>query len=297
VIIALGVGCGDVPPAEHSTLIVIDMPHGGQRIHVQRDGSGHYTYGALPTQGRFPAGTFDFAALHSQLAGLAEAERRQAAGDYGTVIFCRGAGDCSDILYFYDKKHADRLFRLAYENRLPPAAEWQAAGLQALDRIWARSGQASPEAGPTGPTRATTGCVVQRIIDGDTFECRGLGRIRLIGMDTPELSQAPYGRMATEAIAGMIPAGTRVEIEPDIEPRDRYNRLLGYVWADGALVNWQLVRQGWAVLYTIPPNVQYADFFAAAQERAREEGAGLWAEGGFDCLPAEHRQGRCREES
>jgi ketosteroid isomerase-like protein len=66
--------------------------------------------------------------------------------------------------------------------------------------------------GPAAPIRRTTSCVVSRIVDGDTFECRGVGRVRPIGMDTPELSQAPYGAMATQALNSLMPVGTAVEL-------------------------------------------------------------------------------------
>jgi len=58
-------------------------------------------------------------------------------------------------------------------------------------------------------------------------------------------------------------------------------------------VNWQMVRGGWAMLLTIPPNVRYSEAFVEAQRRAREAGAGLWAEGGFECRPSDRRRGRC----
>jgi len=149
------------------------------------------------------------------------------------------------------------------------------------------------DSGPRAPLRETLACTVDRIVDGDTIECGGLGRIRLIGMDTPELSQAPYGVTATQALTSVIPVGSAVEIELDVQQRDQYGRLLAYVWADRLLVNWMLIRQGWAVLLTYPPNVQYVEWFTAAQQQAREEGVGLWAIDAFDCLPVDHRRGRC----
>ncbi|HSG80852.1 MAG TPA: thermonuclease family protein, partial [Gemmatimonadota bacterium] len=256
VIVLLGAGCRDVPPAPRSELIIMDMPHGGQRIHVRPDGSGWYTYGALPAFGRFPMGTFDFGEVHAGLAGLVQRDRRDIGGEFGTVEFCSGAGDCGDLLYFYDREYADSLFGIAYRNRLPPRVGVEAAGLQTLDRMWRRLSQGPDDSGPPGPVGETSSCVVRRIVDGDTFECQGLGSIRLIGMDTPELSQTPYGGLAADALATMASEGSRVEIELDLEQRDRYDRLLAHVWADGVLVNWWLVRQGWAVVYTVPPNVQ-----------------------------------------
>ncbi|NIN72199.1 MAG: hypothetical protein GTO46_09840 [Gemmatimonadetes bacterium] len=149
------------------------------------------------------------------------------------------------------------------------------------------------EQGPAEPIRETSACTVQRIIDGDTIECAVVGRVRLIGMDTPELSQEPYGALAAEALAVLAPVGSRVELERDVELRDQYDRMLAYVWIDGLQVNWVLVRQGWALLATYPPNVQYVDWYTEAQRRAREDGVGLWAVGGFDCPPADRRRGRC----
>jgi micrococcal nuclease len=78
-----------------------------------------------------------------------------------------------------------------------------------------------------------------------------------------------------------------------VEARDQYGRVLAYLWGDGQMLNWMLVRAGYAVVLTYPPNVQYVDWFTAAQEEARQESAGLWAVGGFVCLPIDRRRGRC----
>lgn len=165
-----------------------------------------------------------------------------------------------------------------------------------LSAVSAQSLLPSPtlsDSGPAAPVRETTHCLVSRIVDGDTFECAGIGRVRPIGIDTPELSQAPYGVMATQALHSLMPVGTIVELEPDVEPRDAYGRTLAYVWSNGRLVNWMLVRRGWAVVTTYPPNVQYVDPLNAAQRLAREERVGLWALNAFDCLPGDRRRGRC----
>lgn len=74
---------------------------------------------------------------------------------------------------------------------------------------------------------------------------------------------------------------------------DRYGRFLAYVWRDTLLVNWAILRDGWAVLYTLPPNVQYVEGFREAQRASREAGAGLWATDAFRCPPYDHRRGRC----
>jgi endonuclease YncB( thermonuclease family) len=149
------------------------------------------------------------------------------------------------------------------------------------------------DSGPTSPRRPTVPCSVTRIVDGDTIECDGVHRVRLIGMDTPEANQPPFGEQASAALATMIAVGSTVALEPDVEPRDRYNRVLAYVWVGRSLINWRMVREGWAVLLTYPPNVQYVDAFTDAERRAREEDRGLWASGGFDCRPVDRRGRRC----
>jgi micrococcal nuclease len=153
--------------------------------------------------------------------------------------------------------------------------------------------QALIDSGPPEPIRETSACTIRRIIDGDTIECAEVRRVRLIGMDTPEASQEPYGALATEALAALAPVGSRVELERDVELLDRYGRTLAYVWVDGLQVNWALVRQGWAVLLTYPPNVQYVEWYTDAERRAREDGVGLWAVDGFECPPVDRRRGRC----
>jgi micrococcal nuclease len=167
------------------------------------------------------------------------------------------------------------------------------AGLAQTDTISTLPAEALIDSGPPEPIRDTSPCTIQRITDGDTIECTEVGRVRLIGVDTPGLSQEPYGQLASEALAELVPVGSRVELERDVELQDQYGRMLAYVWIDGLQVNWVMVRQGWAVLLTYPPNVQYVDWYTEAQRRAREDGVGLWAVGGFDCRPVDRRRGRC----
>ena len=95
--------------------------------------------------------------------------------------------------------------------------------------------------GPPAPVRATRPCVVARIVDGDTIECQGVGRVRLIGMDTPEASQVPYGDMATEALAFILGDASEIVLEGDVEARDRYGRTV----ASGPYI-YRLVAKGFA---------------------------------------------------
>ena len=113
-------------------------------------------------------------------------------------------------------------------------------------------------------------------------------------MDTPERAQEPFAAMSTDALQALIPPSGEVLVEADVEDRDQFDRALRYVWVDGLLLNWAMVRTGHAVLLTYPPNVQYVDWLTAAQDAAREEGAGLWSVDGFACPPLEYRRGSCR---
>jgi len=136
-------------------------------------------------------------------------------------------------------------------------------------------------------------CVVQRVSDGDSFRCRDGQRVRLIGIDSPERQQHPYGAQAQAALLRIAPPGTSLRLERDVAATDQYGRALAYAWVGATLVNEALVQGGWAVLYTVPPNVKYADRFGRAQNEARARGTGLWAERGFDCVPADFRRGKC----
>jgi micrococcal nuclease len=136
-------------------------------------------------------------------------------------------------------------------------------------------------------------CVVYRIADGDSFRCDDGRRVRLIGIDSPESQQQPFGPSARTALLRLLPPGTLVRLEPDVRFNDQYGRSLAYVWLGPTLVNEAMVRDGWAVLYTVPPNVKYAERLGRAQKEARAGGAGLWSQHGFNCLPSDFRRKRC----
>jgi micrococcal nuclease len=125
--------------------------------------------------------------------------------------------------------------------------------------------------------------MVTRVVDGDTLIAR-VGaedvRVRLIGIDTPE-TVAPnqpvecYGPPASAFTRRRL-EGRDVELEFDVERLDRYGRTLAYVWLGGELFNETLVREGYALVTTFPPDVRYVDRFVAAQRAAREQHLGLW---------------------
>lgn len=136
-------------------------------------------------------------------------------------------------------------------------------------------------------------CVVLRVADGDTLTCADGTRVRLIGIDSPERTQGDAFAAARRALLTLAPVGDTVRLERDVSGTDQYGRRLAWVWSGDRLLNEALVRDGWAVLYTVPPNVRYADRIAEAQRQARRSSAGLWATNGFDCLPRDKRRGAC----
>lgn len=150
-----------------------------------------------------------------------------------------------------------------------------------------------------GPDLDLTEAVVTRVVDGDTVWVRitdtgAREKVRLIGIDTPESTTRvePYGHAASAYTRRHLDGAT-VLLETDVERRDRYGRLLAYVWMSEPtaadenglptasqvrhrLFNAWLVRDGFAQVMTIPPNVKYAEHFLRLQREARERGRGLW---------------------
>lgn len=152
---------------------------------------------------------------------------------------------------------------------------------------------------------------VVRVKDGDTLVLNVGGRdedVRLIGIDTPEKfesdklyrddADSPLGAAAIQALgeaasrfAEDLLEGEVVYLEPGKEPRDRYGRLLAYLylpdpegeWTFGGdsftQANLELVRAGWADALTVPPNDLYQSDFEAAADAARRAGLGMWGRG------------------
>jgi micrococcal nuclease len=125
--------------------------------------------------------------------------------------------------------------------------------------------------------------IVVRVVDGDTVHVRIGDRtetVRYIGIDTPELhhprrGEEPGGRAAL-AMNRRLVEERRVRLDLDVQIRDRYGRLLAYVYRDGLFVNAALVERGYARTLTIPPNVAHAEEFTRLARDAREAGRGLW---------------------
>lgn len=121
---------------------------------------------------------------------------------------------------------------------------------------------------------------VTRVIDGDTIEIEGGERVRYIGIDTPETVDPRktvqcFGVESSKKNKELV-EGKTVRLEKDITDRDKYNRLLRYVWLDDTLINLALVQGGFAHSNSYPPDIKYQDKFVTAQKEAREAKVGLW---------------------
>jgi len=136
---------------------------------------------------------------------------------------------------------------------------------------------------------------VERVIDGDTLKLSNGERVRLIGIDTPESKDnaklrkdskrtgqnakeiIEMGKWAADFTRKLV-EGKEVKLEFDVSQRDKYGRLLAYVYlTDGTFVNAEIIKQGFAQVMTIPPNVKHQDLFLRLQKEARENRRGLWS--------------------
>ncbi|MFF8280829.1 thermonuclease family protein [Streptomyces lateritius] len=153
------------------------------------------------------------------------------------------------------------------------------ASVTALLSLGVLAPAAPAQAAPPGP-------VVIRVVDGDTVEVRGTGRIvpagvvarvRLLEIDTPERG-ACYSREATARTTELLPPGSTLRTEADVELKDRYGRFLLYVWNErGDFVNESLVRGGHARSVLFEPNDKHWKTMTEAEAAARQTGAGLWS--------------------
>jgi len=144
-------------------------------------------------------------------------------------------------------------------------------------------------------------CIVTEVNDGDTLTIvtsSVLGifvkteKVRLIGIDAPELAQEPWGRKAKNYLKKLIKESDwRVKIELDVQHRDKYGRILAYLWdKNGNMINYMMIRNGYAMVYTIPPNVKYVELLVEAQRLARQEKKGIWGKDGLTEKPSDWRK-------
>jgi micrococcal nuclease len=120
---------------------------------------------------------------------------------------------------------------------------------------------------------------VVKVYDGDTIGVMVKGsreKIRLIGIDAPETGQQLWGQMAKEHLRELLEhSDWVVALEFDVQDRDKYGRLLRYVTTpDGRMLNLQMIKDGYAMLLTVPPNIRYVGEFRNAQHEARGKSIG-----------------------
>jgi micrococcal nuclease len=141
----------------------------------------------------------------------------------------------------------------------------------------------------------TISATVVDVTDGDTIKVSYQGRedrVRLIGIDTPETHgraglRECFGQQASDRLGELLPVGTAITLTTDVEPRDRYDRLLAYVYRDSdrLFVNLAQVRDGYAAAYAYPPNTTYVSDFSEAAGDAKRRDLGLWGECGGPDAP------------
>ncbi|MFC6227125.1 thermonuclease family protein [Paenibacillus allorhizosphaerae] len=137
---------------------------------------------------------------------------------------------------------------------------------------------------PTLKDRKTTITEVKRVVDGDTFETKAGDKVRLIGVNTPETVKPgspveKFGKEASNFTKTKL-TGKKVYLFADAGDKDKYGRLLRYVFIDGdpVMFNETLVRDGYANTMSVAPNVMFQDLFRKQERQARESKRGLWAD-------------------
>lgn len=136
---------------------------------------------------------------------------------------------------------------------------------------------------------------VVRVCDGDTIVVAMGGdigdiRVRLIGIDTPESVNpnkelnCENGVIASDYMKSLLPDGSKVYLEYDVEQRDEYGRILAYVYLDDGetMLEDLMLEAGMAETMDIPPNSKYADVFSALESGARDTDTGFWLENKFN---------------
>lgn len=132
---------------------------------------------------------------------------------------------------------------------------------------------------------ATFTALVTEVIDGDTIKVKAgknTETVRFLLIDTPETKHPekpvhPFGPEAY-AFTRKLLEGKTVQLELDVSHRDKYGRLLAYVYVDGQSVQEALLEQGLArVAYVFVPNIRYVDRYRTIQDEARKKGIGIWS--------------------
>lgn len=126
---------------------------------------------------------------------------------------------------------------------------------------------------------------VYKVVDGDTFWVKNRHgnkvKIRLIGIDAPEDRNAfhkkkhPFGILSKRYLDSLI-LNKNIRLEYDVDSLDRYGRTLAYAYLNDLFINENMIKNGYALLMTVPPNVRFAPQFVEGQNYARSNRLGLW---------------------
>jgi micrococcal nuclease len=152
-------------------------------------------------------------------------------------------------------------------------------GCEAVFAATSRGGAAAPSGRPgcTQGKDVSEEVLVEKVIDGDTVRITGGHRLRYIGLNAPEVGTRgePFGVEATRFNRDLV-EGKQVRLERDVSDKDRFGRLLRYVYVDDILVNAELVREGYVEAREYPPDTKYQRCLGVLQQEAQSEGRGMW---------------------
>jgi len=132
---------------------------------------------------------------------------------------------------------------------------------------------------------------VAKVYASDTFETMAGEKVRLLGINTPEIAHddspdEPWGELASQALLAMV-GGKQLRLEFDEEKYDQFGRTLAQAWLqDGTWVNGTMVREGYAHVYTFAPNLRWGAALLAEEQQARQARLGIWSHPRFAVLAA-----------
>ena len=184
-------------------------------------------------------------------------------GIFGLVLFL-GSQTCQADIYFWTDKQGKKYYS---DTRHPDANEYK------------KSKQFSFHS-------------IKAIFDGDTIQLSNGRKIRLVGINTPEVahrnSPAQEGGEAAKKWLTQVLVGKKVRLEYAEEKQDKYKRYLAHIFTEEGLhINLELVRLGFASVNTFPPNVAYVDDLLAASNLAEKKNLGLWQYASYAIKPVE----------
>ncbi|MCU1439120.1 MAG: thermonuclease [Rhodoglobus sp.] len=153
-----------------------------------------------------------------------------------------------------------------------------ALGCLAVTELWPRFTTETVTTTPGIPPQATE-ATIDYVHDGDTLSLTDGRKVRLLGINTPEIGDnlECYGDEATALLRSLLPAGTHVWVQADIEPLDQYDRSLLFIYTDDATnINLELLSQGAAEVEMYEPNLLLRAQVVEAEEAARAANVGMW---------------------